>query len=294
MRLPDFIIIGAAKSGTTSLFSWLEAQPEFVLPGVKEPGFFAHDERWKRGLGWYANLFAVAPPGLLTGEASTSYTNPMFCRPAADRMSASLPDVRLIYLIRNPIERLRSHYRHQLQRGREMRPFHGALGDPRNPYVPRSLYFSCLEPYIESFPRERICVVRFEDLIDEEAAGWSQVLRYLGVPDRSPPRTAHNVTSQKAQYRRTMLWLYKTGVVRPLIRLPRPVRRMGKRLLTKRNTQYETRLEESRQPVPAAVEERIWRDIDRLERWLGIGALWEQKPSAGLTQPDDAHTKGRQ
>lgn len=260
-----------------------------MLPAVKEPDFFVRAERWRRGLGWYAGLFDDAPPELLTGEASASYTNPKLCRLAAGRISATLPDVRLIYLLRSPIERLRSHYRHELQRGRERRPFGDALRDPLNPYVPRSLYFNCLEPYIELFSRDQICVVRFEDLIDEKAAGWSQVLRHLGVPDRSPPRTALNVTVQKAQYRRTLLWLWERRLVGPVARLPGPVRRVGKRLLTSRNTQYENRLEESRQSVPTDVEERIWQDVGRLERWLEAGTLWGERPSSGLTQRDDAH-----
>lgn len=276
-RLPDFLIIGTMKSGTTSLFRWLAEHPEFVLPEIKEPHFFSHDDVWGRGLDWYSQLFGRVPDSHLTGEASFSYTSPGLSAKAAKRIARALPNVRLICLLRDPIERMRSHYRHEVQRGREQRPFLEAIQDPGNPYLAQSFYATCLGPYVQSFPREQILVVRFEDLVSDPAVAWFSVLAYLGVRDHPAPGTAHNVTAEKARYTPLMLWLWESGLVQPLSRLPLPVRKLGKRLLLKRDPAYEARLKESRAPVPAGAMKPMWEDVARLERWLGVAApLWER------------------
>jgi hypothetical protein len=278
--LPDFIIIGAAKSGTTSLFMWLGDQPEVFRPPIKEPDFFSKDRVWRRGRQWYANIFSGAPAGALRGEASTSYTELGFCSIAAERMAEVVPNARLVYLLRHPIERLSSHYRHELQKGRERRPLAEAVAAPGNEYVGSSMYFSCLAPYTTLFDRDQICVVRFEDVLVEPAPGWSSVLAHLGLPDRSAPGTVWNRTDDKPAYTRSMLKLYELGVLRGVKFLPGPVRRAGKALLTRNETER-GREEPGRSPtpVPPGIEQQIWADVERLEEWLGEGELWERPRS---------------
>ena len=89
----------------------------------------ARQKSWERGFEQYAELFVNAGPDELTGEASVAYTDPGGAGLAAARMHESIPDARLIYLVRHPVERARSHYRHEVQRGRETRPFRVAIGD---------------------------------------------------------------------------------------------------------------------------------------------------------------------
>jgi hypothetical protein len=275
-RLPDFMIIGTMKSGTTTLYRWLEAQPEIFLPTTKEPNFFSDETRWARGLSWYGDLFAGAGAQQLAGEASVAYTSPRWSEVAAPRIAETLPTVRLIYLVRHPIERLRSQYRHQVQRGRERRSLPEALRDPDNEYVGHSRYFSCLRPYISAFPREQLCVVRFEDLVSESAPAWRSVVRALGVPDRPAPKGAHNVTGAKRQFTRPMLWLWERELLGAASRLPGPVRRLGKRLLTRGGTSYSQQIRRSLAPIPAELERTVWEDIVSLEDWLGAGPLWER------------------
>ena len=83
-------------------------------------------------------------------------------------MAGVLPAARLVYLLRHPVERLRSQYRHNWRRAVETEAFLKAVQRPGNPYGGRSLYASRLQPYIHRFPRDQICVVRFEDLIDSD------------------------------------------------------------------------------------------------------------------------------
>jgi hypothetical protein len=276
-RLPDFIIIGTMKSGTTSLYEWLVRQPEVFLPATKEPNFFSRDEVFRRGTTWYGELFAPASEDQLAGEASVSYTSPDQCEIAADRMAALVPRGRLICLVRHPIDRLRSHYRHQVQRGRERRSFEEAIRDPKANYVAQSLYFRCLKPYIDRYPKEQICVVRMEDLSSDPPLAWKQVLEHLGLAVRPRPSGAYNVTGDKAGFTRVMLWLWESGLYRMLMRLPRPLRGLGKPLLLRRDPRYGQLLKQSAGSVPSDLAHLIWEDISRLERWLERDtAFWDR------------------
>lgn len=277
MRLPDFIIIGAMKSGTSSLYQWLAEQPELTLPVVKEPHFFSRPEAWKRGLNWYGSLFAEDRRQLV-GEASTTYTNPDHAAVAAARMAAAVPDVRLIYVLRHPLERLRSHYRHLVVHGASRAPFLDLLADPEGPLVRRSQYFTCLAPYTEAFPREQICVVRFEDLVGDQPEAWPVVLRHLGLGPRPLSNRAHNVSAEKGHFTSLMYRLWTSPLRRHIQHVPRPVRQVGRVLLTRGGPGPDARLEESSEaPIPEEVASSIWQDIDRLERWLGVrDPLWER------------------
>ena len=275
MRLPDFIIIGAAKSGTTSLFKWLSEQPEIRAPEVKEPDFFAHDRVWQRGPEWYGSLFAHAGPEFVTGEASTSYTELRYAATAAERMAETVPHVKVVYVLRHPLDRLRSHYRHEIQKGRERRPLAEALAEDGNEYVGSSRYFTCLEPYTRVFPREQICVVRFEDMVTEPAPAWFAILSHLGLSDRPVPGSVWNVTADKPGYSRATLKLYEKGLLRPVKHLPGPVRRLGKALLTRNGSKYADQLDRSSAHIPDEFEGQIWGDVAQLEAWLGVGRkLW--------------------
>lgn len=281
LRLPDFLIIGAMKSGTTTLFRWLGQHRQVSVPDCKEPDFFSDDWRWRRGLDWYQSAFQAVPPGHVTGEASASYTDPCRSRMAADRIRETLPDVRLLYVVRHPLERLRSHFRHEVQRGREHRAFQTAISSPHNPYVSYSLYLTCLRPYLEAFPREALRVVRFEDLVDGEDT-WAAVLAHLGLSASPRPGSAHNVTGQKPGFTPVMRMLWELGLHRPLSRLPRPIRRLGRPLLARSGPAYRRRLEEAREPVPGHIADRLAEESATLASRLGMARpLWPDLPTPG-------------
>lgn len=152
------------KCGTTSVAEWLDDLPDVVMAHPKEPGFFSLDQRWRRGVDWYGSLFSPARSGQLAGEASTNYTHPAMSARASERISTTVPDVRLICLLRDPIERLRSQYRDRRLWGNESRSLVEVLQRQNNPYLAFSKYYSCLKPYLDRFPRERLCIARTEDL----------------------------------------------------------------------------------------------------------------------------------
>lgn len=282
-RLPDYIIIGTMKSGTSSLYAWLAQQPDCSPAAAKEINFFSYEDCWHRGIEWYQDFFSEVPDGSIVGEASTSYTKPAWGKVAAERMAATVPDVRIIYLLRDPVERLRSHYRHEVRRTRETRSLVDALADPENPYVPLSLYHQRLQPYLRLFSPDQICVVRLEDLVSDAGPGWTSVLGHLGIPPRPPPGTAHNVTASQAQFTRPLLWLWNSGYERRLRRwVPQPVRRLAKTAFTSSGSGRRARTESSKAEIMPELTEPIWHDIGRLEEWLGVQEpLWKRPAGHG-------------
>lgn len=261
------------KSGTTSLYRWLGAQPEVSLPESKELNYFSHEEVWHRGLEWYSGHFAPAGQ-LITGEASVSYTSPALCETAADRIATVVPGVRLIYVVRHPLERLRSHYRHEVQRGRESRPLGAALEDPASSYVGHSLYSRRVRPFLERFPREQVCVIRFEDMVGAGHPAWTEVLEHLGLPSRDAPELAHNVTRTKPQYTRLLLRLWEADALGFTGRVPRPIRRFAKRILTKAGPSYDAALDGSEAAVATDITRAVWDDVAELARMLGTSPFW--------------------
>jgi hypothetical protein len=186
-RLPNFLIIGAMKAGTTSLYHYLRPHPQVFMPKIKELDFFATEGNWGRGFSWYAKQFreARSSAGAL-GEASTVYTKHPHHQGIPERIAAHLPDVRLIYVVRDPIERIRSHYQHLVAVGLERKSVDRAVLE--NPiYLDVSRYALQIEQYLPHVPRDRVLVITSESLRDERSATIRRVYKFLGVaPDFVP------------------------------------------------------------------------------------------------------------
>ncbi|MGB3560491.1 MAG: sulfotransferase domain-containing protein, partial [Geitlerinemataceae cyanobacterium] len=115
---PDFLIMGAMKCATSTLHEQLALQPGFFMSELKEPNFFSNDEQYARGMDWYLSLFQGAPEHSLCGESSTHYTKLPTYPNTIDRIGKHLPQVKLIYVMRHPIDRLVSQYVHEWSQGR--------------------------------------------------------------------------------------------------------------------------------------------------------------------------------
>jgi hypothetical protein len=186
-RLPNFLVIGAMKAGTTSLFHYLAAHPQAYLSPLKEVEFFVDGPNWRRGFEWYRARFADAPAdAIAVGEASTAYTKFPEYAGVPERIAAHLPGARLIYVVRDPIERIRSHYQHRVLSGAERAPLATAvLEDPR--YVEVSRYAMQLERYLPHVPRGRILLLTSEDLRAKRAETVKAAYRFLGLDDEVEP-----------------------------------------------------------------------------------------------------------
>ena len=222
---PDFVIIGAARSGTTHLLGQLNAHPN-VLPGPAEVHYF-DTHRHTYGMGWYRTRFptiaartAAERQGLhpvLTGESSPSY----LAHPnAPGRLARALPDARLLVLLRDPAARAASHWAWCLRQCGETRSFREAVeaeigppGDTRPIRVPsdrrisdplvvrRGLYQPQLERWLTHFPREHLHVIVSERWFDETDAMMTEVLEFLGLPTGvALPRTMRNRNKSHPPY----------------------------------------------------------------------------------------------
>jgi hypothetical protein len=186
--LPNFVIIGAMRSGSTSLYKYLQDHPQVFMPR-KEIHFF--DRRWDRGLDWYRSRFEGYAGQPAVGEATPTY----LAEPEAlDRMAATIPEARLVAILRDPVERAYSHYWMEHVRGRDERTFEEAVADDASDYLVRGRYLPQLEAVCERFPRERLSVVLLDDLRASPGPTYAEVCGFLGVDGGfRPPRLGERV-----------------------------------------------------------------------------------------------------
>jgi Sulfotransferase domain len=178
--LPNLIVIGGLKCGTTSLHHYLNLHPQIAMSRPKELNFFVSELNWDLGPEWYASHFDR--DARVRGESSPHYTNLPRFEGVAERMRELLgAQARLVYMVRDPIERMLSHYLHNVGGGYESRPMTTALPDPDSAYVARSRYAMQLEPYLAAFDHERVLVVANEDLAGDRAKTMRGVFEFLGV-----------------------------------------------------------------------------------------------------------------
>lgn len=196
MRLPDFIIAGAPRSATTWLYRLAERHPSLAMakPVAPEPKFFLVDELYERGLEHYARTwFADLPADRLAGEKSTNYLESPV---AARRIHAALPGVKLVFLLRDPVDRAHSNYRWSRQNGRETETFERALEleEERertlpaahryarpHAYFSRGLYAAQLRIYVELFGRDGMLVLKTEDVAANPHSVANRLFAFLGV-----------------------------------------------------------------------------------------------------------------
>lgn len=184
MALPDFVIIGAMKCGTSTLAAQLGAQDGVFMSTPKEPNFFSDDDIFAKGMDWYESLFADARPGDLKGEASTHYTKLPTYPDCADRLHAALPDARLVYITRDPVARLVSHYIHEWTMGEMNEDIDAALSTHPE-LVDYGRYAMQIAPYIERYGADRILWTSLERLRAAKDAELARIGAFIGM--KTPP-----------------------------------------------------------------------------------------------------------
>jgi len=169
------------KSGTTSLHHYLSLHPEIFMSVEKEPRFFTDETKWNRGLAWYEAHFPEAAP--IRGESTPDYTKFPAIRGAPQRIHSVIPDVRLIYLMRDPIERIISHYVDSYSFGRVNGTLDEELAHFDCHLVNCSRYYMQIEQYMEYFEPEQILVLVSEELRDDRRSTLQAAFRFLGVDE---------------------------------------------------------------------------------------------------------------
>lgn len=178
--LPDFIIIGGMKCGTSSLFHYLKLHPQVGMSDIKEVDYFVKENNFPKGPAWYKERFTGS--FMSYGEASPNYSKAHLFKGVPQRMQNLLPDVKLIYLVRDPIDRIISHYTHNIADGREQRDINEALKDVSdNHYVMCSRYYWQIEQYLQYFSKEQLLVVNTRKLRDERKTTLQTIFDFIGV-----------------------------------------------------------------------------------------------------------------
>jgi Sulfotransferase family len=287
VSLPDFLVIGAYKSGSTALHEALRAHPQVFVPAQKGPSFFAFDGvaepdrplppgavlRWED----YQALFDPAPPDAVRGEVSPEYlANPH----AVGRIRERLPDARLAAILRDPVERAFSDYLMYVRDGLEPETDFGRALDaqeerrrgaaPTGYYVETGFYGRQLRPYFETFPRERIQVYLFEDFAADPDAVLRRLFAFLGVDAAlgEAPERAVNVSGVP---RNALVAAGVRGGRRLAPLLPAAVRRRAKAALARGldrpalAPEHRSRLVELYRDDVAELERLLERPLDR---WL--------------------------
>ena len=223
-RKPDFIIIGAAKAGTTSLYRHLTWHPSIFMSDPKEPTYFAFDERYGRGEDWYQSLFSGAGEAQLCGEASTNYTNWPLYPHTVKRMHALLPDVKLIYVMRHPVDRAYSHYIQLINNIRNDDPDY-TFTDTFEQHIAKddsviqsSNYMLQINRFLEYYPRERFLFLFFEDFIQDPGLTLERVISFLGI-DKKVDLLARGAVSENLNKEKEA-WLIRSRLTGPLRTLP--------------------------------------------------------------------------
>lgn len=181
-QLPNLVVIGAMKCGTTSLHYNLDLHPGIAMSREKELYFFNEERAWNKGVDWYRRQFKEGTPW--RGESTPGYTRAPFSQGVAERMYRVIPDARLIYMVRHPADRVVSHYLHRIAVGQECLSIDEAVVDfPNCEYVQRSRYYFQLSQYLRYFPAEQIRVVTLESFKANPGRAMAGIFRFLGVDD---------------------------------------------------------------------------------------------------------------
>ncbi|MDO8900628.1 MAG: sulfotransferase [Phenylobacterium sp.] len=209
----DFIIVGAQKAGTTALFDYLGEHPRLGLSDVKEVHFFDDETRdWSNpDYDDYHAHFDLADRSRVWGEATPIY---LYWKNSLERIRAYNPQVRLIVMLRDPVERAFSHWKMEYARGVETAPFDWCVRRGRArlfeaqpwgyhrefSYVERGFYGAQISHLLSLFPAEQVCCLRAEDLEADPAAVLGQISPFLGVDPPPPPRPRRVHVAQDIAY----------------------------------------------------------------------------------------------
>jgi len=189
MRLPDFLVLGTQKGGTTTLQHFLNQHPKVFLAPNKEVHYFT--KHWAQPITWYANHFIGASTNQRCGEITPFY---LFHPEAPQRINSLLPDTKLIVLLRDPVERSISQYFHSKRLGLESLSLEHALeveverlrtGKQQHlqehSYVSRSRYLEQLDRYMQLFKTEQLLVLQSEAFFNNPAKAWRKLESFLGL-----------------------------------------------------------------------------------------------------------------
>jgi len=224
--IPDFFLPGAGKSGTSTLAQYLSQHPSICMSEPKEPMFFSHDRPnaprlgmvgFNNGFDAYERCFSHYEEGTLRGEASTSY---MFLPGVIERLLQYAPEARFVFVFRNLVDRVYSHYNFNRQLGSENRPFpeafeasmdlkvetwgHRGTNGGYYYYYQNGLSGTWLDEYIQNFGAHLVLVISFEELKNSPLVTMNSVFRFLGIGEIASLHVEHANKTKQLKYPNAM------------------------------------------------------------------------------------------
>lgn len=187
MKLPNFLVIGAEKSGTTWLKHNLREHPDIFVPSEKELHFFNRDENWNQGMAWYSQFFASATSEIAIGELTPGY---MPSEIAAERIHSFSEDIRIIAILRNPADRAYSNYNMNYADGLVHESFESLVEHGQSPILQKGLYSQQLRRYLEYFSKDQMLILLYEQ-IQEPARLLRSIYTFLSVDNTFLPSVAN-------------------------------------------------------------------------------------------------------
>lgn len=278
---PNFLVIGSAKCATTSLCALIAMHPQGFVCEPKEPHFFSVDAEYARGLSWYESLFAAAEGKTAIGDGSTSYTRRMKFPHTVDRIVEHLPDVKLIYIVRNPLAKIESQWLHARKLNLDVpAEFNEAVRKMPN-YVDETSYWKQISHYRRHYPDDRILVLFYEDFKADSQAVLQRCFTFLGLDPTVRVAAAgqkFNATSDQYIDGKLMSILRLLPYFdRALSKLPQAAQRKLSRKLRKPITQRPNWVE----PTRTQFIEQIRPDVEQFLTFYGKPAnFWfRDKPT---------------
>lgn len=210
---PTFIIIGAARSGTTSLFNYLEEHPEVFMSQIKEINYFSNPIYNKKGDDWYLSHFENSKMKAI-GEASTSYTVAHELPNIPQKIFDTLGSIKLIYILRDPIDRLISHYTHRVHRCLINDPLSDVIKS-NDPMLKQGCYNFQIEQFLKCFPRENLHILTVSELKDDPSNTVNKLYEFLDLtpnlyqPDLTKKHNNSDTSTRKNMFGRCVFGLYR-------------------------------------------------------------------------------------
>jgi hypothetical protein len=283
-RMPDFLILGEMRCGTTTLWEMLDRHPQVWFPHEKELHYF--DRRMEMGEEWYANWF-MRSDHLVAGEATPDY---LFCDGACEAIREAIPAAKLIAILRNPAKRAWSHYWHNVRRGRENLSFDKAIEfeaerigapDPvvraHYAYVRRGHYVRRLRYFEEVFGRDSLCVVFLENLVADPGSTMLKVFSHLGLQPNCAVHLDSLPTRNRADYPRWPRFSTLTSRLMKGVR-ETPFLGMTAEWFSRVSRPLRTYSGEARMPsgLEREIAERFLESDRQLEDWLHEKVPWRR------------------
>ena len=283
-QLPDFIGIGTPKAATTWLYTCLSEHPDICMSRDKEVDFFL-SENYDKGLSWYIDRFLHCDSDVVRGEYSPNY---FYDEQAPERIKQDVPNAKLVLILRNPVDRFFSAVRFEHARGRYgTTPLEEILAQSNERNFDRGRYAKHLSRWLQHFPKERIHILMYEDVMSNPAQTIKDVFGFLGVDDAFSAPSTHssfNVTTRSSAGTKRLKSVYYGGY-RFLSKYPLLVQLLKsvgvsdlvKNLLTPKKGGVSQK-EEISHEIRTEIQQRYDPEIEKLETLLGTDlSMWRAR-----------------